>query len=201
MAKSMHQINLLPSRGDTLLMQFLNWALTIGRLLIILVETLALGTFLYRFSLDMQIQDLKDKIKDQRNMVLAYKSQEDKFRSLQATLDLVKKIDASSEKSPKILSDIIEIGKGKITFRNVTLSTSSIQIEAVASTVAPLRSFVNDLKKYPSVESVSIDRVENKTSSVEIIISINADLKQSGQQISLEDDSSQTGEPFSGVKE
>ena len=75
----MHGINLMPNRGDTVLIQFLNWALTIGRLLIILVETLALGTFLYRFSLDMQIVDLKDKIKVQRAFVTAYKSQ----RSLQ----------------------------------------------------------------------------------------------------------------------
>lgn len=192
MAKSMHQINLLPGHGDTLLMQFLNWALTIGRLLIILVETLALGTFIYRFSLDMQITDLKDKIKSQRIIVSNFKSSEDKFRGLHTKLSLSKQIDASAENSPKILNDIIEMGKGYITFRNISISTRSFQIEAQASTVAPLSGFVNDLKKYPPVKSVSIDKVENKTGKVATVISINANLKQNDQSRVFAEDESQT---------
>ena len=38
-------INLIPDKGDTLLSQFLSWALTVGRLLIIITETLALSVF------------------------------------------------------------------------------------------------------------------------------------------------------------
>lgn len=201
MAKSMHNINLLPNRGDTLLMQFLNWALTIGRLLVILVETLALGTFLYRFSLDMQIQDLKDKIKSERLIVTSFKSEEDKFRDLQAKLDLIKKIGDVSENSPKMLSDVIEMGKGYVTFRNVSISTKVIQIEAQASAVAPLRAFIESLKKYPPVESVSIDKVENKTSSVAIIVSINMNLKQNGQSAIFGEDQSQTTMFFDDKKQ
>lgn len=200
MAKSMHNINLLPSRGDTLLMQFLNWALTIGRLLVILVETLALGTFLYRFSLDMQTQDLKDKIKVQRSIVTSFKSEEDKFRDLQTKLDLIKNISAVSENNPKMLSDIIEMGKGYVTFRNVSISTKVIQIEAQASSVAPLRAFVDSLKKYPPVASVSIDKIENKISSVAIIVSINMSLKQSDQSMVLGEDQSQASVPFADIK-
>ncbi len=197
----MHEINLLPNRENTLLMQFLNWALTIGRLLIILVETLALGTFLYRFSLDMQIQDLKDKIKNERLIVTSLKASEDKFRSFQTKLDLIKKIDAASENSPKMLSDIIDMGKGYVTFQNVSISTKIIQIEAQAASVAPLSTFVNALKKYPPVESVSIDKVKNKTSSVAIIVSINANLKQSDQSVILAEDQSQTPMPFNDKKQ
>lgn len=196
MAKSMHEINLLPSRTDTTLMQFLNWALTIGRLLVILVETLALGTFLYRFSLDMQIQDLKDKIKNERLIVASFKVSEDKFRNFQTKLELSKKIDAAGENSPKMLSDIIEMGKGYITFRNISITAKAFQIEAQASTVAPLSTFVNSLKNYPPVESVSIDKVDNKTGSALIIVSINADLKQKDQPVVLGGNESQTTVPF-----
>ncbi len=181
-------------------MQFLNWALTIGRLLVILVETLALGTFLYRFSLDMQIQDLKDKIKTERLIVTSFKSEEDKFRDLQAKLDLIKKISGVSENNPKMLSDVIEMGKGYVTFRNVSISTKVIQIEAQASSVAPLRAFIESLKKYPPVASVSIDKVENKTSSVAIIVSINMNLKQNDQSAIFGEDQLQTTVPFDDKK-
>lgn len=192
----MHEINLLPNRGDTLLMQFLNWALTIGRLLVILVETLALGTFLYRFSLDMQIQDLKEEIKNERIIVANFKTSEEKFRNLQANLDLVKKIDAASEDSPGMLNDVIEMGRGYITFKNVSISANGFQIEAQTSTIAPLRTFINALKKYPPVKSVSLDKVENKTSSAMIIVSININLKQTNQPVVFEEDKSQTNNPF-----
>jgi len=200
MAKSMHEINLLPNRENILLIQFLRWSLTIGRLLIILVETLALGTFLYRFSLDMQISDLNDDIKQQRVFATNFKEQEDKFRNLQVRLDLSKKIDAMGENNPKILSDIIEMGRGYITFKNISISTNAIQIEAQASTIGPLRIFINTIKKYPQFESVSIDKVENKTESAVIIISINVNLKQSYQPVMLGEDKLQENDSFNKEK-
>ena len=63
MAEQVPTINLLPNQGENLTTKFFNWALSIGRLLIILTEMVALATFLYRFGLDAQIVDLHDKIK------------------------------------------------------------------------------------------------------------------------------------------
>ena len=177
----MHQINLLPNNGDTMFVQFLNWALTIGRLLIILVETLALGVFLYRFSLDMQTQDLKDKIKVQRSIVQSYKSQEDTFRNLQSKLELLKKYDAQSINSPNTLEKIIDKGRGHITFRKIYISNDVIRIEAQAPTATPLTEFVNYLKTYPAVTGISVDKVENKTSSAVIIVGISAHLTKNSQ--------------------
>ena len=192
----MHQINLLPNTGDTMLVQFLNWALTIGRLLIILVETLALSVFLYRFSLDMQTQDLKDKIKVQRAIVQSFKSQEDIFRNLQSRLALVKKYDAQSTNSPNMLSEIIDKGRGHITFRKIYISNEVIRIEAQAPTVAPLTEFVNSLKKYPPVTGINIDKVENKTSSAAIIVGISAYLTKTGQLTGDATGQPQTNAPF-----
>jgi hypothetical protein len=200
MAKHMHSINLVPGRDDTLLIQFLNWALSIGRLLVILVETLALGTFLYRFTLDWQIVDYKDKIKAQRSIVESFKSQEEDFRDLQTRLAIIKQLDNASSNSPKILSDIIDMGKGYITFKSINVSTKTIRIEAKSSFIEPLMAFVNSLKKHPDIATVSIDRVENKTSSIEIIVGISAELKENDSALGFSDDS-QTGDPFSEKKE
>ncbi len=72
-------INLLPNKGDSLLDQFLSWALNIGRLLVIITETLALSVFLFRFSLDVQIIDLHDKIKAASRVVENFKESEETF--------------------------------------------------------------------------------------------------------------------------
>lgn len=192
----MHQINLLPNRGDTMFVQFLNWALTIGRLLIILVETLALSVFLYRFSLDMQTQDLKDKIKVQRAIVQSFQSQEDTFRNLQSRLALAKEYDAASVNSPNILNEIIDKGRGHITFRNIYISNEVIRIEAQAPNALPLTEFVNSLKEYPSIAGVNIDKVENKTSSAEVIVGITAYLTKDGALAGSSMDQLQNNAPF-----
>ena len=192
----MHQINLIPDTGDSMLVQFLNWALTIGRLLIILVETLALSVFLYRFSLDMQTQDLKDKIKIQRSIVQSFQTQEDTFRNLQSRLALVKKYDNQSASSPKILNDVIEKGRGHITFRKIYISNEVIRIEAQAPNITNLTEFVNFLKTYPTVTSVSIDKVENKTSSAVVIAGVSAYLTKSGQLSGSQTNQAQTNTPF-----
>ncbi len=178
MAEKIKSINLLPNRGSGLFDQFLAWALTIGRLLIILTETLALGTFLYRFSIDMKIIDLHDLIKNQRIIVEQFKSTEESARNLQARLAFVKEQESESGTTPSIFSDIINMGSGAITFKSLAVSKMSAKIEVQSSSSGPLNNFINKLKTHPEITSVQIDSIENKTSTASIGMSITAGLKQ-----------------------
>lgn len=180
MAKESHEINLLPRKGEGLVTQFLNWALTIGRLLIILTETLALGTFLYRFSLDMRIVDLHDEIKAQSIIASNFKPYEDIYRNFQDRIALAKKYDAISQVTPNVFGDVIEMGQGLVTFRTILIENDSVRIEVQAPSTASISTFVSKLKTYPEIVSVSIDKVENKTSSASINVGITAYLKPTG---------------------
>ncbi len=178
MAEKIKSINLLPNKGGGLFDQFLTWALTIGRLLIILTETLALGTFLYRFSIDMRIIDLHDLIKNQSIIVEQFKNTEETSRNLHARLAFAKELEKESDKTPNILSAIIDMGSGTITFKNILISESAAKIEVQAPSSGVLNVFINKLKIHPEVTSVQIDSIENKASSANIRMSITADLKQ-----------------------
>jgi hypothetical protein len=177
MANETKPINLLPGKDNAFLPQFLNWALTIGRLLIILVETLALGTFLYRFTLDMKIVDLHDQIKAQSTIVQNFAAQESVFRNLQARLDMAKKY-GTTNNTPKLFQAIVEMGRGQITFKNLLVATDSIKIEAEAPTAGRLSRFTEKLKNYPEIAEVSVDKVETKTSSAVVTVIISARVKQ-----------------------
>lgn len=177
MAEIIPSINLLPKKSGGFIAQFFEWALAIGRLLIILTETLALATFLYRFSLDMRIVDLNDKIKVETLIVKNFSKSEEAFRNLQDKLALAKEYGTTSANAPILFNDIAELGRGRITFRELLVSTDSVKIEAEARSSAPLSLFVNDLKKHPAIESVTIEKVDNNTSSARIIVSINASIR------------------------
>lgn len=177
MSEKIQSINLLPNRGEGILDQFLAWALTIGRLLIILTETLALSVFFYRFSLDMKISDLHDQIKVQRAIVSQFKTTEESARNLQDRLSLAQKADSTGKVIPSVLTNIINMGKGKITFNSVEIEKERIKISAQAPSSNALNSFTNTLKQYPEITDVNIESVENKTSSAVIRLTIGAKLK------------------------
>ncbi len=180
MAEKTHKkriINLLPNRNDTLLNQFLSWSLSVGRLLVIITETLALSVFLYRFTLDMQIVDLHDKIKNESIIVNNFKDGEVIYRNLQSRLSSARQYDASDDHVVILLKDIIELGKNKITFNNISVTNDAVDIQAQAQSAGLLSLFTQALKNYPAIQGISINRVESKTSSSTIIVSITAQLK------------------------
>lgn len=177
MAEKIPTINLLPQNQNTIITQFFNWALSIGRLLIILTEMVALGTFIYRFSLDMQIVDLHDKIKAESFIVANFKDAETTFRDIQDRLVTIKRYATVGETTSGIFSNIIKMGSGKITFKDLSINTQSAKIQVASSNPTSLSAFVNALQNDPSIQSISIDKVENNTTSAQVIVSITATLK------------------------
>lgn len=176
MANEKKSINLLPGKEGGLVTQFLNWSLTVGRLLIILVETLALGTFLYRFNLDMKIVDLHDQIKAESFIIENFANQEAEFRNLQSRLAMAK-VYGETNPAVTVFKDIAELGRGKITFRSLFVTLNAIKIEAVAPSASALSQFTDALKKHPEVTDVSVDKVENKATTSTVVVIISAKLK------------------------
>jgi hypothetical protein len=178
-------INLIPDKGDNLLSQFLSWALTVGRLLIIITETLALSVFLYRFSLDVKIIDLHDKIKSASVIVESFKDGEDTYRNLQARLGFIKEYETKKDRTLTLLQDIIDLGRNRITFKNLTVSVNSIEVEAQAPSAGALTAFVQGIKNHPEISAVSIERVQNSTANGLITVSIIGELKSNLRQTKL----------------
>lgn len=86
-------INLL-SKSDfekTSLGKISVWALSAGRWIVILTELVVISAFLYRFSLDQRISNLKEEIEEKRNAVAAFSAQEERFRETQRRLSVLGK--------------------------------------------------------------------------------------------------------------
>lgn len=183
MANTNRSINLLPGKDGGFVTQFLNWALTIGRLLIILVETLALGTFLYRFNLDMKIIDLHDQIKQQSFIVGSFERQEEEFRNLQTRLAMAKTY-GENNPTTTMFQDIVAMGRGKVTFRNLLVTLDTARIEAEGPSANALSTFTDTLRNHPSVQEVSVDRVENKASTATVVLRMTVKFKTNPNLIS-----------------
>ncbi|HSA83974.1 MAG TPA: hypothetical protein VLF20_03740 [Patescibacteria group bacterium] len=170
-------INLLPNKGDGLIDQFLSWALSVGRLLIIITETLALTVFVYRFTLDRQIIDLHDNIKIESAIVKGFETNEKLFRNIQSRLTFAKEYDATKSNTITLTKDILAIGSNKVTFRTLLVKNDGIDIEIQAPSARLLAQFTDELKQHPEITGLTVNRVENKTSGGVVIVGLSAERK------------------------
>lgn len=180
MAKRSTSINLLKSSKNDTLEQVINWSLTVGRVLVIVVELIALGAFLFRFGLDRQIIDLHTQIKNKQIIVADLKQSEDTYRNLQDRLAIAASFSSLGESQVKEFTDIIDFAPNGLNFNAVSFDGQSLRIDANVTSVEALSIFVASLKAYKPIDSVSLDKIENKTSNAIINVGITVQLNQKG---------------------
>jgi Tfp pilus assembly protein PilN len=171
MSKKPASINLL-TRKQTLTDVILVWALTTGRLIIIIVETVALSAFLYRFTLDRQIADLNEDIKQKQAIIEFYKKDEAKFRLLQTKLITLTDVEKKSMSTSETMNDIVSIARNKAILQNMTIQDDSVQITAITPSISLMNSFISGLKSYPKAKTVNISQIENDPETNQISLSL-----------------------------
>lgn len=178
MAKKSPSINLLKDNSGNFIDKFVTWALSAGRVIVIVTELIALGAFLYRFSLDRQLIDLHTKIKQEQAVVTYLKENEKTYRNLQNRLLLASNFSKLGKDKINVLKQIIDFAPPGVTFNNITLQEDRARLDANSNSVSSLSDFVTSLKNYSRVSNVIIEKIENRSSSASISVSITALLKK-----------------------
>ena len=170
----MPSINLAKNRGESLSDRIIAFALTIGRVLIIVTEVVALGAFLYRFGLDRQLVDLHDRIQQEEAIVNLLKDSETSYRNLQDRLTLEGNIAENSSYSIKLYQDVFAMVPSDMSLVTVSLSDTNIHIEGTIPSLVSLSGFVKKLQADSRVDSVSLDKIENKAAQgvIDVVISV-----------------------------
>jgi hypothetical protein len=177
MANENQTINLVGNKNGSTIDTILRWALYVGRLLVILTEGIALFVFISRFSLDRQLVDLNDNIKRQQAQVEFFKQGETSYRKEQLRLSISKTNDASSAALTTFFNDLMAHTNNQLKFTNLSLTATALTITTQAPSADILSAFVQEIKLNPRIVSMSIDRVENKSKSALIDVTINAQLQ------------------------
>lgn len=177
-------INLLKKKGTPTLDLFIHWAITGGRFIVILTETIALAAFLYRFTLDRQIVDLHDKIKAKQVIVGALASQETTYRELQERLQQTKELSDGVSFTPDLITKVSTLAKqNSIVFSTVSLNDDVLHIELTTGTVDNLKQFVRSLQELDELKDISIDRIEDRTTSAELAAVISGHSRSTAKKV------------------
>ena len=173
MPNNLSSINLIKNKQIPLFDKFMNWALTVGRLIVIFTEIVAISAFIYRFSLDERLIDLHSAIKQKQNLISLLRQNEDKYRNLQDRIALASSLMEKNVKTNKIVLDIVGLAPQGTRIDNLTFNKDSLTINANINSVSFLTDFINILKDYPDIKAVSIDNIESEpTAGLSVDITI-----------------------------
>lgn len=164
MPNSPQSINFIHSKQIPIFDKFMNWALTVGRLIVIITEIVALLAFVYRFSLDEKLIDLHSAIKQKQALISLLKKDENKYRNLHDRIALASDFSEKSIKTNKIIQNIIDLIPLGIIINDWTLNKEKINMSLNMPSASKLSELVNNLKNSSEIKSISIDNIENKPS-------------------------------------
>lgn len=165
MPSNLPSINLAKNKQIPLFDKFMNWALTIGRLIVIITELVAMIVFVYRFSLDEKLIDLHSLIKQKQNIVSVLKNDESKYRNLQDRIALASAFSEKGIKTNQTITSIIKLIPSKVNISNLILNKDQISMNVDVASVSSLANFIDSLKNYSGIKSINIDSIENRPSA------------------------------------
>lgn len=164
MSNNLPSINLATNKQIPLFDKFIDWALTIGRLIVIITEVVAVVTFIYRFSLDEKLVDLSDAIKQKQSIISVLKNDENKYRNLQDRIALASTFSAKGTKTNQTITDIASLILKQAKINDLILNKDRANINVDVTSLSSLADFIDSLKNYRGIKSISIDNIENKPS-------------------------------------
>jgi hypothetical protein len=174
------KINLIGKQKVSVKDDFLDWAVKIGKIIIVATELIALAALIYRFTIDSKIINLHDKIKNAELFVVSQKAKEETFRSIQTRLDNIKKTEAETDTKIKILNDVLAAASsGDFSSTNLTVSNNTIQFDGTSLSVFKINEFIEDLKKNPNVGGISLDDVSSTLQGTQFKITIQLNFENS----------------------
>jgi Tfp pilus assembly protein PilN len=176
MSNNLPSINLVKDRQLPLFDKFMNWVLTAGRLIVIVTEIVAVVAFIYRFSLDEKLVNLHSAIKQKQNIVSRLKNDESKYRNLQDRIALAASFSEKGAKTSQAITDIINLIPNGTIVNNITINKDKVSININTASISSLSDFINALKSYNGIKSISIDNIENRP-SIGLSVSITTMLK------------------------
>lgn len=153
--------------------RLLKWALTVGRYIVIITELIVILAFLSRFKFDRDLTDLNEKIKQQQAIIQSSTQFEQKFRFLQKQLLNIETLEKERLQTNRVLTELASLTPIDVYLSDLNITDKEVKLTATALSEGGLASFLNNLKKSPSFDKISLSQV---SSGIEKEIGVNFQL-------------------------
>ena len=172
-------INLLPRDAfeTSTLGVVLEWALIFGKWAVILTQLVVMSAFLYRFTLDRNLTDLRKSIAKNVAIVKSYEQVERDYVLTHKQVAQATKAMVSQDIILGTLSDITQSTPLDVWYDRIAISANSLTLAAYSSSLAGFGHFLTAAQENPKFSNVSVSKIESSnTRGAQIQFDISATL-------------------------
>ena len=174
------KINLLTKEGfDTSFWgQFLQWALSFGRYIIIFTQIIVLSVFFMRFTLDREHIDLKEAIDQKQALISSISDVESEIRRLQDRLKKIRDLTTQQPVPLNIIDLIQNITPVDIYYQDISIGGGRVMMKGNSNNLGSLSSLLYQLKQSNKFVQISLDEVKrSEDGRVDFSLNLNYDNK------------------------
>lgn len=177
-APKKHKINLLPKEDfeNSALGKLLNWALSAGRIIVILTELVVIGAFLSRFWLDRKLTDLLEENTSRKIQVEAFSSFEEEFKTTQNRLTAYKKLDETKKDTVSLLETTSSLLPAEVSLTSISSLENQVTIKGISLSESGIAGFIKALTSNEEFEKVTLNDISLGPSQ-ELVFSISLETK------------------------
>lgn len=159
-------INLLPRDAfeSSTLGVVLEWSLVFGKWAVILTQLVVMGAFLYRFTLDRKLTDLRKSIASDVAVIKSYDQVERDYTLLQKQVATAKTTMASQAILAKTIEGIASITPNEIWFERINITPETLSMTAYAASLPSFGQFLTAVQTNPLFNGVRIGKIESSAS-------------------------------------
>lgn len=156
------KINLLPKDSFELstLGKILKWALTSGRVLVVLTEFVVILAFGSRFYFDKKLNDLIEVIDQKQAVVDSYVDIEDKIRDLLSRQAIVEKYLKENLGISGVISQIKRTTPPDVSFTEVSVDDVGFSLSGTAGSEGGLANLLVGINNIQNVTGVSVGSID-----------------------------------------
>ncbi|HUV72624.1 MAG TPA: PilN domain-containing protein [Clostridia bacterium] len=161
---SKKKINLLPKDQFEFSTtgQFVQWAVSVGRWIVVLTEFVVICAFLSRFYFDTQLANLFDEVKQKTAIVASAASFEENFRQTQDKIKIIKGLLAEEKKPSGAIVEISKLLPLEVMLTRIGFEEEALIIEGAALSDSGLRVFLAGLIKNSRFSQVALTDVSSR---------------------------------------
>lgn len=161
-AQAVSKVNLLPTdRFEySRLGRFLSWALTAGRIAVVLTELVVIIAFLSRFWFDRKLNDLRERRVQKEAVVDSYNEIQTRFLKVQAQLAAIKKILNQQNDVSDRLSEIQQLTPQGVTYAKIDVSSQSAVLAGYTQTASLFSALLTNIQSKVGEENITVKKLE-----------------------------------------
>lgn len=171
---NLFKVNLLIHHGEQekLYTKLIRWAISSGRFIVIFVEMITIGAFIYRYKLDADLNDLQEQINDKIPYIKSLSADEMEIRHTQFQLSAISNLKSENINFISPLENLSTIIPKNIKITNIAFDRTesypkvSLSISGQTPSNLELSVFVKELQQNPNFSDITLANIAFDTQTI-----------------------------------